>query len=243
MIRDRQPRRSARRRVSLARASRRDSCAPGSSSPKAGSSSAGCCAIPRFRTRSVLLTDAACDVAARRRSTARHPTVDVFVVDQPVMNAIAGFNIHRGCLALAERPAPLALDGSAARRRDARPRPGRRQQSGQRRRHLPQRGGVRRRRGRARPGCGDPLYRKAIRTSMAATLAVPFADGRPVAGRRRTLSARTACACWRSRPRRTRARSTTCRAISHASRFSSARKATDCRRRRWRPQTTACGFR
>ena len=24
------------------------------------------------------------------------------------------------------------------------------------------------------PGCGDPLYRKAIRTSMAATLAVPF---------------------------------------------------------------------
>ena len=24
------------------------------------------------------------------------------------------------------------------------------------------------------PDCGDPLYRKAIRTSMAATLSVPF---------------------------------------------------------------------
>jgi hypothetical protein len=28
----------------------------------------------------------------------------VFVVEQALMNAIAGFNIHRGCLALAERP-------------------------------------------------------------------------------------------------------------------------------------------
>jgi tRNA G18 (ribose-2'-O)-methylase SpoU len=29
------------------------------------------------------------------------------------------------------------------------------------------------------PSCADPLYRKAIRTSMAATLAVPFAQAQP----------------------------------------------------------------
>jgi len=29
------------------------------------------------------------------------------------------------------------------------------------------------------PACGDPFYRKAVRTSMAATLAVPFADAGP----------------------------------------------------------------
>ena len=31
------------------------------------------------------------------------------------------------------------------------------------------------------PACGDPLYRKAIRTSMAATLQVPFVDAGGVA--------------------------------------------------------------
>jgi tRNA G18 (ribose-2'-O)-methylase SpoU len=29
------------------------------------------------------------------------------------------------------------------------------------------------------PGCGDPLYRKSIRTSMAATLQVPFVNAGP----------------------------------------------------------------
>ena len=65
-------------------------------------------ANPRFRTRSVLLTDAARESLHDVLDSAP-PDLDIFVVDQPVMNAIAGFNIHRGCLALAERPAPLAL--------------------------------------------------------------------------------------------------------------------------------------
>jgi tRNA G18 (ribose-2'-O)-methylase SpoU len=37
------------------------------------------------------------------------------------------------------------------------------------------------------PACADPLYRKAIRTSMAATLAVPFADAEPWPDVLRTL--------------------------------------------------------
>ena len=193
---------------------------------------------PRFRTRSVLLTDAAREALHDVLDSAP-PDLDIFVVDQPVMNAIAGFNIHRGCLALAERPAPLALTD------------------------LPldvvtrvlvlegvnnpdNVGGIFRSAAAfgvdavvLGPGCGDPLYRKAVRTSMAATLAVPFADGRRRGRTPCTLSAHTACACWRSRPPRTRARSTTCRTIVHASQFSSARKVRDSRRRRWRPQTTA----
>jgi len=35
--------------------------------------------------------------------------------------------------------------------------------------------GIRRRRSACRPSCTDPLYRKAIRTSMGAALRVPFA--------------------------------------------------------------------
>jgi tRNA G18 (ribose-2'-O)-methylase SpoU len=100
---------------------------------------------------------------------------DVLVVDQATMNGIAGFNIHRGCLAIAERPEPLTL------------------------RQLPLAtlgravvlegvnnpdnvGGIFRSAAAfgvdavvLGPGCSDPLYRKSVRTSMAATLAVPSA--------------------------------------------------------------------
>ena len=88
--------------------------------------------------------------------------------------AVTGFEIHRGCLALAERPAALApceilrdartiviLEGVT---------------------NADNVGGVFRNVAAfgadavmLSPTCCDPLYRKAIRTSMAATLRVPFA--------------------------------------------------------------------
>jgi tRNA G18 (ribose-2'-O)-methylase SpoU len=83
----------------------------------------------------------------------RNPKPPVYVVEQPLMNEIVGFNIHRGCLALAERPPRRSLDeifrSAAAFGVEAVV---------------------------LGPSCGDPLYRKAIRTSMAATLQVPFVD-------------------------------------------------------------------
>ena len=101
-------------------------------------------------------------------------TAPIYLVDQALMNAIAGFNIHRGCLALARRPEPCHA-GSYCR--------------GPLSRVLVMEGvnnpdnvGGLFRTAAAfgvelvvlGPNCGDPLYRKAIRTSMAATLVVPF---------------------------------------------------------------------
>ena len=127
----------------------------------------------RFHIRSVLVTDAAFDAM---RDVLESTTVDVVVTDQRTMNDVAGFNIHRGCLAIAERPQPLRLEA------------------------LPLAtlhrlvvlegvnnpdnvGGIFRSAAAfgtdavvIGPACSDPLYRKSIRTSMAATLAVPYAD-------------------------------------------------------------------
>ena len=98
----------------------------------------------------------------------------VYVADQAVMNGIAGFNIHRGCLALVRRPPTPTLDRIAA---------------GPLSRVLllegvnnPDNVGGLFRSAAAfgielvvlGPDSGDPLYRKAIRTSMGATLSVPF---------------------------------------------------------------------
>ncbi len=92
------------------------------------------------------------------------------------MNEIVGFNIHRGCLALAERPPRQTLNqlpiGSLSRVLVL---------EGV---NNPDNVGGLFRSAAAfgveavvlGPSCGDPLYRKAIRTSMAATLQVPFVD-------------------------------------------------------------------
>ncbi len=130
----------------------------------------------RFAARSVLVTESAL-VALRDVLDAR-PALPVFVVPQSVINGITGFNIHRGCLALGHRPEPprwqQVLDGA---------------------RHLvclerianaDNVGGIFRNahafgtHGILLDGVStDPLYRKAIRTSMAATLQVPFARAEP----------------------------------------------------------------
>lgn len=123
-----------------------------------------------FTTRSVLATPVAFD-AIREFIPASLPC---YIVDQPTMNSVVGFNIHRGCLALAERPdlrvidrlnlettrRVVALEGIT---------------------NPDNIGGIFRSAAAfgadlvvLGPGCGDPFYRKAIRTSMAATLEVPI---------------------------------------------------------------------
>jgi tRNA G18 (ribose-2'-O)-methylase SpoU len=129
----------------------------------------------RFPVRSLLLTDTAARALADTVSAADR-TATVFVVPQAVMNAVVGFNIHRGCLALAERPTPPGLgvlplattaaivvaegvnnpDNVGGLFRNA---------------AALGAGGI-----LLGPDCGDPLYRKAIRTSMAATLRLPWAQ-------------------------------------------------------------------
>jgi tRNA G18 (ribose-2'-O)-methylase SpoU len=129
-----------------------------------------------FVTRSVMVTPAALDTVADL--IASRPCVPVYVVPQPVMNASAGFNIHRGCLAIGERPFPTAWDELArgASSLVALERVGNADNVGATFRAAAafDAGGV-----LLDTACADPLYRKAIRTSMGATLQVRFAAAAP----------------------------------------------------------------
>jgi tRNA G18 (ribose-2'-O)-methylase SpoU len=123
----------------------------------------------RFPVHSVLLTPGALESFGAALDT----DAPVFVAERDVLSQVTGFDFHRGCLALAHRPADdvstgrfreasllLALEGvgnpdnvgglfrvAAAFGAD----------------------GV-----LLDPASGDPFYRKAVRTSMAAVLDVPF---------------------------------------------------------------------
>jgi tRNA G18 (ribose-2'-O)-methylase SpoU len=127
----------------------------------------------RYRLRSVLVSE-----AARRDlepSLARVASeAPIFVCDTAVFTRVTGYHLHRGCLALVERPPQRSLDdvlrlvnlavvleGVA---------------------NADNVGGVFRNAAAfgagavlLDPTCCDPLYRKAIRTSMGATLVTPFA--------------------------------------------------------------------
>ena len=125
-----------------------------------------------FVTRSVMLTDTARD--GMTDLIASQPDVPAYVVPQAVMDSVAGFHIHRGCLALGEYPRPRPweeiVEGAGVvlvLERIANP---------------DNVGGI----FRCAAAFGadailldsatsDPLYRKAIRTSMGAALVVPFA--------------------------------------------------------------------
>ena len=125
----------------------------------------------RFETESILLTPAARDSLGDILDLARAP---IYLVAQELMNELVGFNIHRGCLALARRPASTPFDPATL--------------IGLSRivvlegvNNPDNIGGIFRSAAAfdaqlvvVGPDCGDPLYRKAVRTSMAATLAVPF---------------------------------------------------------------------
>jgi tRNA G18 (ribose-2'-O)-methylase SpoU len=127
----------------------------------------------RFALHSVLLNEtnyrALSDALA-----AVSPEVPVFVCDTHDFQDITGFHLHRGCLALVERPATtpaceilrkahtlVVLEGAT---------------------NADNVGGVFRNAAAfgvdgvlLSPTCCDPFYRKAIRTSMGATIRVPFA--------------------------------------------------------------------
>ena len=130
----------------------------------------------RLATRSVMVTNTA--LVPLRDLLDTRDDLPVYVVPQAVMNTITGFNLHRGALALGERPRPChwreLLTG--ARRVVALERVGDADNVGSVFRSasafgvgavlLEQR-------------CADPLYRKSIRTSMGAALAIPFAAAEP----------------------------------------------------------------
>ena len=76
-------------------------------SPRAGSSSAGS-SRAGIAVESVLLNEAS--FKALETTLSRLPAeVPVYVCDTDEFAAITGFNLHRGCLALAERPTDRAL--------------------------------------------------------------------------------------------------------------------------------------
>lgn len=132
-------------------------------------------AAPRWTPHSLLLTDTALAAAPDLVAAAAVRGTPLYAVDQQTMNAIAGFNIHRGCLALAERPPARGLDTLALDRLT-------RLVVLEGVNNPDNIGGIFRSAAAfgvdavvLGPACSDPLYRKAVRTSMAATLAVPFA--------------------------------------------------------------------
>jgi tRNA G18 (ribose-2'-O)-methylase SpoU len=113
----------------------------------------------------------------------RYPDLPVYVIPQAAMNTTVGFNIHRGCLAAGQRPPErslgdlldevnpwrlVVLEGVS---------------------NADNVGGIIRSAAAlggdavlVGPDCCDPLYRKAIRTSIGATLELPFATGAPWPG-------------------------------------------------------------
>jgi len=126
-----------------------------------------------FILRSALLSDAA--HRGLQASLARlAPATPIYVTPLEHFRSITGYHIHRGCLALVERPparsaVALAMAARTVVVLEAVT-------------NADNVGGVFRNAAAfaadavlLSPTCCDPLYRKAVRTSMAATLQVPFA--------------------------------------------------------------------
>jgi tRNA G18 (ribose-2'-O)-methylase SpoU len=126
----------------------------------------------RVKARSVMVTEAA--FAALEDVFTTHADLPVFVVGQHVMNTINGFNMHRGCLALGERPSPLDWReiASRARRLAVLEAIGNVDNIGSLFRNAAAFGADAILLG---PSCADPFYRKAIRTAMGAVFSIPFA--------------------------------------------------------------------
>jgi tRNA G18 (ribose-2'-O)-methylase SpoU len=131
----------------------------------------------RFRLRSVLVSEAALGALGPDLAALADPP-PVFVAEPAVLRAVAGFDFHRGCVALGVRrpdddagsllesigPGPATL---IVLERVSNP---------------DNVGGIFRNAlafGAAgvllSPGAGDPLYRKAVRVSLGITVALPFA--------------------------------------------------------------------
>ena len=132
--------------------------------------------LPHIQLHSIAVTPTAAGAMAPLFE--RLADVPLLVCDPPVLEAVTGFDFHRGCLALAHRPAATRpLDSFAgASRLIALEGVGNPDNVGGLFRVALALGadGVILDRTTA-----DPLYRKAIRTSMAATLRVPFTRVEP----------------------------------------------------------------
>ena len=132
----------------------------------------------RFRVRSLLLTGSTHRALAAELAAPDWAGLDVYVASAGHFR-IGGYDFHRGYLALADRPAPTPLDELL----DAAPPEA--PLLVLERVADPDNVGSLFRNGAAfgvgalvlSPGCADPLYRKAIRTSAGATLRLPFAAG------------------------------------------------------------------
>jgi len=136
-----------------------------------------------FAPDSILLSERAWSALADELDDAR-PAYPIYVADQAILDEIVGFPIHRGVLAACTRPAfPDALDLAREATREARV-------AGRAARFVVLEGltnhdnvgGIFRNAMALGadaillcPRCCDPLYRKAIRTSMGGSLVVPFA--------------------------------------------------------------------
>ena len=124
----------------------------------------------RFEVVSALVTPAALEAMAGVLGSGS--PFPVYLCPQETLNAIAGFNFHRGCLALARRPAAMSAAVSpAARVVVALEGVGNPDNVGGifRSAHAFGASFV-----LLDSACADPLYRKSIRTSMGAALRVPF---------------------------------------------------------------------
>ncbi len=133
--------------------------------------------LPRIRVQSLLLNQAALNALGDALAMLDAST-DVYVATPEVITEATGFNMHRGCLAVAQRPADVPVQtildnhafvavlervvdadnvGSVFRSAEA--------------------FGVEA--VLLSPGCCDPFYRKALRTSSGAALVVPCAAAAP----------------------------------------------------------------
>lgn len=130
-------------------------------------------AAPRFATRSILVAPAALE-SLRDAFAGLDDATPVYVADSELLRRVVGYDLHRGCIAAAER----GPGNSLAEILDARPR----LLVGLERVANPENVGNVFRNAVAfgadavllSAGCADPLYRKAIRVSMAGTLQTPF---------------------------------------------------------------------
>src|SRR3954469_8414213 len=137
----------------------------------------------RYRVQSILVNDAALrDLEAVFSSVGAD--VPILAGDAKELAAIAGYDVHRGCLALVRRPAPSSVDSVVAAatllvviEEVA---------------NADNIGGIFRNAAAfgadgvlLSPGCCDPLYRKAIRTSMGAALTLRLRPPLPATGRGR----------------------------------------------------------
>ena len=127
----------------------------------------------RYRVHSLLINDAALRDLGTTIATI-DPEVPILVGDADQLAEIAGYDVHRGCLALVYRRSETAVDELIT--------PARKLLVLEGVSNADNVGGVFRNAAAfgadgvlLSPTCCDPLYRKAIRTSMGATLIVPYA--------------------------------------------------------------------